>query len=100
MDHKELYEQVGMMLSDFENLESIHPSDEWSTKLLTRINNSKMIPSGLTNRFNILVLLLLLVNTAFIVKVFYPFNNNTITQDQSFHTISKAIFINPIPANQ
>ncbi len=83
MKNSLLENKVNQTIREFDNLENIEPSSDWNQTLMERIaseqsNNSSEF-SGV--RFNVLVLLLILINITF----FIGFSNNNNFEQKSIH---------------
>ena len=88
-------------LNEFENLERIHPSEEWNRSLINRFAgiNPGSTSVSLSAKFIIALLFFVLINAGFILNSMVRNSNHTQDRNGKFKTLSEEFLINPVSLN-
>ena len=89
------------ILDKFEELPELTPSADWDQSLMSRIIQSKQSTRSkiYLSSLSALVVFVILFNAGFVIKAVRNSDNPTVSHTEEYHTLSRELFINPIPNN-
>ena len=100
MNQTVLNNEVLKSLNEFDTLGTIQPSAQWNESLMEKLATSKPSSSVLPKtKFTVIVLLIVLFNIGFILKVMINNSGKTQNRNSELSVISKELLINPITIN-
>lgn len=101
MENNKVHIKAAKMLHDFENMETIHPSEEWNESLMERLNQMKpgtSVSSSL-RRFNAVLILFGFINLCFVLNALMVKSPAKQAREKELMEISAEILINPSSIN-
>lgn len=101
MKQKESNNRIAQLLSEYENMSSIQPSEEWEQNLFTRIRSSR---SDYTNKYGglksiVFVTCFLLINALFFLRLTHRSGNQLNERNDALQSISNELLINSTNSN-
>lgn len=89
------------ILDKFEELPELTPSADWDQSLMSRIIQSKQSTRSkiYLSSLSALVVFVILFNAGFVMKDVRNSDNPTVSHTEEYHTLSRELFVNPIPNN-
>jgi hypothetical protein len=101
MKESALSNKVLQKLKEFETIENLQPSADWTQSLMNKLDSAKPYPtSGFSaTKFTVVLLFIILVNIGFILNAMIRDSHQSLYRDKELLVISNELLINPISIN-
>lgn len=95
MKESEVNNQISQRLMEFESMDVIHPTADWSNSLMERLYSVKPNYSPIISsvKFTIAVLLIFIINIGFVLISIFNDSQQSTLRDKELQIISKELLI-------
>jgi hypothetical protein len=86
-------EDRNTIIENFDVLENIEPSENWEINFQNKLVNARYSKSSSVSKFNLIVLVLILVNAGFVWNSLKSDNSKSDDKDTEYKTIANELLI-------